>query len=173
MAGTPVERRLTREVRESGGIEGLLAKIASGVTITKLGKDFGVSRNFMSTWLSKTAGRERIDAAKREAAAALVDECLEIADDAVQDRDDRTAKLRIETRRWLAGRLDPETFAEQRAPLVEFNLGELHLDALRAVEARVKAAGGGGAIQSSGEGVSVIEGEAMRLRDAEPQEGAV
>lgn len=40
-------------------------------------------------------------------------------------------KLRIEARRWLAGKLNPAEFGDTKGPQVQVSIGELHLDALR------------------------------------------
>ncbi len=140
MPGTPLRTKLRRDVIAAGGVEALLARIAAGETISKIAKDFGVSRPMMSIFLSKNAGRDAVVAAQKSAAGALVDQALEIADSATHD-DDRAARLKIDVRKWLAGRLDPETFGEKTGPLVEVNLGALHLEALKKVEAAAKGPG--------------------------------
>jgi hypothetical protein len=40
------------------------------------------------------------------------------------------AKLRVDTRRWLAGKLSDE-YSDKAAPLVNIDLGSMALDALR------------------------------------------
>jgi hypothetical protein len=65
---------------------------------------------------------ENIRAARRTAAAILVDEIIEIADDVQEDvKADGSAnfeniarsKIKIETRKWVASKLDPARFSEK------------------------------------------------------------
>jgi hypothetical protein len=41
------------------------------------------------------------------------------------------AKLRVDTRRWLASKQAPDEYGDKQAPLVNIDLGSLALDALR------------------------------------------
>jgi len=41
------------------------------------------------------------------------------------------AKLRVDTRRWLASKQAPDEYGDKQAPLVNIDLGSMALDALR------------------------------------------
>jgi hypothetical protein len=84
---------------------------------------------------------ERIDAARRESASALVEEAAQIADSA-EPMPAAVAKagLQVKTRQWLAERFDPERYGS-RVPgvAVQVNVGELFLDALRQPVEKLRA----------------------------------
>ena len=58
---------------------------------------------------------------------------MEIADATVDAHDATVRKLRIDTRKWLAGNVNPDNWREKRDPLINVTLGDQHLDALRAI----------------------------------------
>jgi hypothetical protein len=63
-------------------------------------------------WLREDVTFQRQYAQAREAQAdALVDEMLDIADDRALDPKDR--RVRIDTRKWLAGKLKPKKYGEK------------------------------------------------------------
>ncbi len=64
------------------------------------------------------------------AAGRLAEDTLGISDTATQ-QNAQVAKLRVDTRRWLAARYDPEAFGDRQVPLVAINLTQLRIDALR------------------------------------------
>lgn len=89
------------------------------------------SQTTVFRWLADDrygAFREQYARAREAQADALFDECLDIADDGTNDwmadkeEDDgfryngdavQRAKLRIETRRWMAGKLRPKKYGEK------------------------------------------------------------
>lgn len=78
-------------------------------------------------WLRENAAfREQYTRAKQEAADALVEEMLDIADDATSDYAEdeqgrvrfnsenvQRSRLRIETRKWIASKLKPQRYGER------------------------------------------------------------
>jgi hypothetical protein len=90
-----------------------------------------VSQTVFANWaVNNPARQERFRQAREQAAANLADETLEIAD-AATNEDERVARLRIDTRKWLASKWAPSTFGEHRGPAVQVNIGDLHLKAVR------------------------------------------
>jgi hypothetical protein len=76
------------------------------------------------------------------ASHGLAEETLSIADEAqhaVSAHEVAAAKLRIETRRHLAGVWNRDQYGEQKGPQVQVNIGALHLDALRQAASVVEA----------------------------------
>jgi len=43
----------------------------------------------------------------------------------------QVAKLRVDTRRWLASKQAPDEYGDKQQPLVNIDLGSMALDALR------------------------------------------
>ena len=74
----------------------------------------------------------------------LADAALEIADDLARSDQASTQRdrLRVETRKWLAGKWNQDAYGDKQAPLINLDLGSLHLDALRAVPVLESEPGG-------------------------------
>jgi len=135
MAGQPVRHKMEADIAALGGPDAILERMASGETIKRIADSLGVSRPFLSGWMHKQVGAEAMEAARRQGADALADETLDIADNATEDR---ISKLKITTRQWTAAHAYPERYADRQGPVVEINVGDLHLNALRRVESEVK-----------------------------------
>ena len=67
--------------------------------------------------------------ARVRAGQSLAEQTIDIADEA-SPQEAQVAKLRVDTRRWLASKLSEE-FSDKQQPLVNIDLGSLALDALR------------------------------------------
>jgi hypothetical protein len=119
--------------------EVIFDRIRSGEKIADISESYGFSRHYFYIWL-KAGGDGRKNAyeeAKRELAEKLVDDAQEILDDptpVISPAEVALRKARANFRTWLAGKRDKEQFGEQsNADVnVNLNLGNLHLDALRA-----------------------------------------
>lgn len=130
MAGH-IKRRTIASNLDKVGETTLLEKIASGMTMAGLARDLGISNLSLYNWIRKEPDREeRFRQARIIAADKWADDCLEIADaaDHVSANADR---LKIETRKWLAGVTNPERFQAKPTTAVQVNVAQLHLDALR------------------------------------------
>lgn len=130
MAGH-IKRRTIASNLDKVGETTLLEKIASGMTMAGLARELRISNLSLYHWIRKDPGREeRFKQARALAAETWADECLDIADGA----DHITAnadRLKIETRKWLAGVTAPERFQAKPTTAVQVNVNQLHLDALR------------------------------------------
>lgn len=130
MAGH-IKRRVIASNLDKIGETTLLEKIASGMTMAGLARELGISNLSLYNWIKKDPERQdRFRQARAIAADAWADECLDIADaaDHVSANADR---LKIETRKWLAGVTNPEKFQSKPTTAVQVNVNQLHLDALR------------------------------------------
>ena len=130
MAGH-IKRRTIASNLDKVGESTLLEKIASGMTMAGLARELRISNLSLYHWIRKDADREeRFRQARSLAAETWADECLDIADaaDHVSANADR---LKIETRKWLAGVTAPEKFQAKPTAAVQVNVNQLHLDALR------------------------------------------
>ena len=138
MASQPIEAQMWADIAKVGGPEALLDRISDGATMESLGKEFGVSRSFLSWKLNALPGmKERLVEARKGRADKWADEALTIADGVELDPNSiNKAKVRIETRKWLAGVDDPDRFA-QKAAQVNVSIGGLHLEALRRVQTEI------------------------------------
>lgn len=106
----------------------ICTELASGRSARSVCNDKGMpSMQTFWRWLRENpAFREQYARAKQEAADALVEEMLDIADDAsgdyVEDAQGRLrfnsenvqrARLRIDTRKWIASKLKPQRYGER------------------------------------------------------------
>lgn len=135
MAGRPKTRAMLATIDRHSAAS-LLAQVAEGRTLTQLAQDLGVSRQILSGFLNSDQHREGLRFARAQAADILAEDSVSISD-AATPQDVQVAKLRTDIRRWLASKWYRELYGEQPAANVNINLGQLHLDALRARQAEV------------------------------------
>jgi AcrR family transcriptional regulator len=130
MAGH-IKRRTIASNLDKVGETVLLEKIASGMTMAGLARELNISNLSLYHWIRKDPDREeRFKQARGIAADQWADECLDIAD-ASDNTTAHADRLKIETRKWLAGVTAPEKFQAKPTAAVQVNVNQLHLDALR------------------------------------------
>lgn len=130
MAGH-IKRRTIASNLDKIGEHTLLEKIASGMTMAGLARELKISNLSLYHWIRKDPDREeRFKQARAIAADQWADECLDIAD-ASDNLSANADRLKIETRKWLAGIAAPEKFQAKPTTAVQVNVAQLHLDALR------------------------------------------
>jgi hypothetical protein len=141
MPGTPIKRKMQGKIESAGGAEWLLAQVAEGRTLISLAAELGVSRQIVSGLLNSDEHSAALKKAREQAADVMAEESKAIAD-TTRPEDERVSKLRIETRRWLAGKWDRAGYGDQAAPAVQVDVRVLHLDALRRTQAEIPPAVG-------------------------------
>lgn len=108
-----------------------------------IAESFGVSRSFFSAVLNEDRDRhDKVARARAQLGWKMTEEALKIADETKPDRDEvAVAKLRIDTRMALAAKLNRAELGD-RAPNggTIINIQQLHIDALRQLEAEEVAA---------------------------------
>jgi hypothetical protein len=140
MAGFPMRRALEKKIEGMGGIEFVAAHIAQGMTIGRLAEFIECSRPMLSFWINQTEERRTaVLGARKLKAEKLAEEALEIADqvDETSNSGVNKARLQVDTRKWMAGKLDPENYGDTAKTQVNVNLGDLHLQALKHLKAEV------------------------------------
>ena len=130
MAGKRLQKVMETTITKMGGLEVILDRVADGETVTAIARDLGVSRAMLGNWLNHERRVEQYALAKRRAAGALVEQSLDIVDEA-DPSTVQVAKLRADTRRWIASKLDRESWGEDKGPTVAIQINDLHLGALR------------------------------------------
>lgn len=137
MTGRPMLRDLARRIEDQGGDAVILDRIADGDTITKIARDWDVSRRMIYDWIHLDEEREQAWAkAKTMSADALVDQAadaLESAPATPTNADVSLIDKRVNFKKWLAAKRDRDQYGEEekRGVEVNVNLQELHLNALR------------------------------------------
>lgn len=130
MAGRP-KRRTDIAKLETFGIEQVASWIADGMTVKACSEKAGVSYGGLHAWLTSEAHRETYARARGLRAAKLAEEALEISDTATV-QDERVARLRVDTRKWFAARLDPVSFGDRLQQDVRIqDVAQLHVSQLR------------------------------------------
>ncbi len=129
-------RGCNKAIHAAGGAEiAVWDAIAAGATLGAVAEQLGVSYRALTRWIATGDERPALYKEVRKIAAGrLADDTLGISDAATQ-QNAQVARLRVDTRRWLAARYDPETFGERQSPIVAINLQQLRVDALRHAEA--------------------------------------
>lgn len=125
-----------------------LSEIEAGVPIAHLWREVQKeageesTRTWAYTVLYSLApdARQRVKEARRLGAVALVDEALELSDRmAVTAAEAASTRLAVDTRLRLAGIFNREELGESAAKVqIGIDLGQLHLDALRARHVKVR-----------------------------------
>lgn len=138
MAGNP--KRRAEMVMLNEHEERIFEMLDAGLTHKQIGEELGVMRTSVTRWLNADSGRKQALADSRaHAAHGMAEDALAIADGAAgagSAHEVAAAKLRIETRRWLAAVWNRDEFGEKQVGLT-VNIGSLHLDALRQAQAAV------------------------------------
>jgi hypothetical protein len=130
------KRAFFARVKEKGGWQVILERIANGETFKQIAPDYGVSKSYVHRMISRKSQpklREAYERARRESAEAHAQKALEILDNVTPTRDEiAKARAQAEHRRWLAQAYDRDTFGPpQQNAQVTLNIASLHLDALR------------------------------------------
>jgi hypothetical protein len=134
MAGTPIKRALFAKIEQHGGIEFVCAHIAEGMTIGRLAEYLECSRPLLSLWINQTEERkEAVLRARKLKAEKLAEDALDIADNADESSNGgvNKARLQVDTRKWMASKLDPDQYGDKQGPAVNISIGDLHLTALK------------------------------------------
>jgi hypothetical protein len=121
---------INKKIHAFGGEAMVFDHISQGKTIDSVIKSLGISIGGFYKWVEKDEKRgELLARARTRGGRSLAEQTLEIADSATP-QEAQVAKLRVDTRRWLASKLSEE-FSDKQQPLVNIDLGSMALDALR------------------------------------------
>lgn len=122
---------INKKIHAFGGEAMVFDHISQGKTVDSVIKALGVSIGGFYKWIDRDAKRgELLTRARARGGQSLAEQTLEIADSATP-QEAQVAKLRVDTRRWLASKMDPDNYGDKQQPLVNIDLGSMALDALR------------------------------------------
>lgn len=138
MASNPIEAQMWAAIDRMGGVDRIIERVAEGDSLKIIAEQLGISRSFLSWKVNAIPGvKERLVQARKSRADKWAEEAIEIADTVDPDPNQiNKARLRIDSRKWLAGVDDPDRFGTKQAQ-VNISIGGLHLDALRKVQAEL------------------------------------
>jgi hypothetical protein len=112
----------------------VLEMMAAGKQMARICEATGLSKTALLEWLDETPERaEAATRARTRAAHSLVDEALQIADEADEENALalQKAKLRTQVRQWTAERWNKKDYGAAKAE-VNVSITGLHFEALRA-----------------------------------------
>ena len=122
---------INKKIHAFGGEAMVFDHISQGKTVDSVIKALGVSIGGFYKWIDRDAKRgELLMRARTRGGQSLAEQTLEIADSATP-QEAQVAKLRVDTRRWLASKMAPDDYGDKQQPLVNIDLGSMALDALR------------------------------------------
>ena len=155
MASNPIEAQMWANIEKMGGVDRIIERVAEGDSLKAIAEELGISRSFLSWKVNAIPGvKERLVQARKSRADMWAEEAISIADGVDPDPNQiNKARLRIDSRKWLAGVDDPDRFGTKQAQ-VNISIGGLHLDALRKVQAELAKPAG-----------HVIDGEARDVTE--------
>src|SRR3954452_484488 len=119
MAGRGQPTTFTQDLADD-----LCAGIATGVSLMKLCKELGTHTGCVMRWLADPRHeefRKQYVHARELQADYLAEEILDIADDHDSDPDSNSRRLRVDVRKWYAGKLRPRKYGE--ASQVDISVG--------------------------------------------------
>jgi hypothetical protein len=121
---------INKKIHAFGGEAMVFDHISQGKTVDSVIKALDVSISGFYKWIERDAKRgELLARARTRGGQSLAEQTLEIADSA-SPQEAQVAKLRVDTRRWLASKMNEE-YGDKQQPLVNIDLGSMALDALR------------------------------------------
>ena len=123
--------QVNKKIHAFGGEVAIVDRLSQGETVLGVARTLGISHTAFYDWVDR-GGEARAAALARARARggqSLAEETLEIADSA-SPQEAQVAKLRVDTRRWLASKMNEE-YGDKQQPLVNIDLGSMALDALR------------------------------------------
>ena len=115
-----VPKKVGRPSKYEGSVDKICEDIAEGKSLVTILKKKGMpSYTRVMVWLQENEGfRDRYARARADQADFLADEILAISDKATKAKDNVTiqaARLRIDTRKWVASKLKPKKYGERVA----------------------------------------------------------
>jgi len=106
-------------------IEQITNMFEAGMSETRICVALGVSKKALTEWMDSPAQEGFLSRVRARAADHIVDTDIEEVN---------KARLRVQTRQWVAERWNPASYAQNKMPSVQVNLSGMRLDALRRIE---------------------------------------
>ena len=133
MAGKPVTRAALEKLGKLG-IDTICEKLSEGATTLEIATACGVSRPILSKFLNLPEHRD-VYARARETRASNHAERIEELANMVEagTMDTNAARVSIDARKWIAARMDPTRWADNKGVAVNISITDLHLGSLRKV----------------------------------------
>lgn len=123
---------INKAVHAIGGEEALFALIASGMTVTQICRQNGVSEDSFWRWVDVAPERSAsLTRARARAADYLAESGLDLIKAAETPLEVRKAEVQTKYSQWLAKCWNRDTYGDSPAVQINISAGEAHLSALR------------------------------------------
>ena len=132
MAGRP-KRKSDMAALDSLPRQQIVSMLEAGQPIARICYVLGVGRVALEDWLNRSENEGLASRARAKAADDMVAESILIADETSVEEVQK-ARLRVQTRQWVAERWNPTAYAQSKQPTLQVNLSGMRLDALRHIE---------------------------------------
>ena len=133
MAGRPVTKAALEKLSKLG-MESIAEKLGEGATTAEIAAACGVSRPILSKFLNSPENRDRYAQARETRAANHAERIEELANMVeAGTMDTNAARVSIDARKWIAARMDPTRWADNKGVAVNISITDLHLGSLRKV----------------------------------------
>jgi hypothetical protein len=114
---------------EQVGEDEILERIASGVSVRTLMKEFNVGYKLFAVWLDSAEGRRgRYEAAQHEAGHFYAERAVDTAQNA-QPEDVNVSRLKVDTDKWMASKMNAKYDTRQRDVAINISVSDLHAQA--------------------------------------------
>jgi hypothetical protein len=131
MAGRPITKAANAAL-DKIGIETILNKIAEGMITKDIAAAAGVSRPILSAYLNRNEHADAYRRARETRAANHAEKIEELAGMVEAGTiETNAARVSIDARKWIAARMDPARWAENKGVAVNISITDLHLGSLR------------------------------------------
>jgi len=131
MPGRPKTRR-DLELLEDLPEDMVFAMFEAGKPVSVICYELGIGRRALEKWIEENDRDDMIARARAKAADELACETLAIADNTDPEHAAH-ARVRIQTRQWLAEKWKPSVYGAKQAQ-VQVNIHSMRMDALRHAE---------------------------------------
>ena len=137
MPGRPILQALSRKIEKLGGEDFVYGQLSNGITYSKLAILLGCDRRLFFSWRKMSEDRlERCEYFRVMGAGVLaessVDELVDMQGQDVTSAEVSLARATSNSKRWLAGKVDPATWGEKQVVDINVSADNLFMDALRA-----------------------------------------
>lgn len=133
MAGRPKTKAILASL-DKIGLDAILEKLGEGATTAEIATACGVSRPMLSKFLNLPEHRDKYTLARETRAANHAERIEELANMVeAGTMEPNTARVSIDARKWIAARMDPSRWADNKGVQVNVSITDLHLGSLRKV----------------------------------------
>lgn len=155
MAGRPLRRALIAEIEKrarahfededlpqderASHLDYIISWVQDGNTVLQLANEvkestgLPISSQQLGRYIRDfPQGAERVQEARQQGAHSMVDQAIDIVDNAAPERDAvRKAQAQASVRTWVAERWNRKDLGAPKGPAVQISINTMHLDALR------------------------------------------